>query len=136
MSPSHCITSDTSNAQPSHFQEANALYLTNDGASSFITLNYLEKLHAARFGSDKTLPEIDASTEVQLRSRFADSDETRVTTHRILYTARYDIIFIKHDWERPVQQCLTRLRSKQSRKQRHSSRRRRAHKQDGAQEGL
>ncbi|RSL62465.1 hypothetical protein CEP54_005691 [Fusarium duplospermum] len=129
-SPNHSITFDTNNiTKPS--QDANVLHLTNDGESSFIGLKYLQKL----YGSDKPLPEIDASTEVQLLSRFADTDETQVTTHRILYTARYDIIFIKSDWERSVQQCVARLRAKQSRKQRQSSRRRRhtrAHKHDGA----
>lgn len=142
-SPGHSVvTFDTSNnnntRQSSSPQDANVLHLTNDGESSFIGLGYLEKLHAAQSGPGEALPEIDAgTTEVQLRSRLGDADGGRVTTHRILRTARYDIIFIRHDWEGAVQQCLARrLRSKkQARRQRRSSsssstRRRRA--SDGA----
>ncbi|RSL77549.1 hypothetical protein CEP51_008988 [Fusarium floridanum] len=131
-SPNHIITFDTNTTNPSSpSQDAKVLHLTNDGSSSFIGLKYLQKL----YGSDNPLPEINASTEVQLLSRFADTDETQVTTHRILYTARYDIIFIKSDWERSMLQCAARMRAKQPRKQRQSTRRRRhtrAHKHDGA----
>ncbi|KAJ4234387.1 hypothetical protein NW759_001378 [Fusarium solani] len=111
-SPNHILTSDPSGTEPSyHSQNPKVLHLTNSGESSFIGLEYLQKLHAAQFGSDKALPEIDASTEVQLRSRFVGVDEAQVTTHRVLYAPQYDIIFIRHDWERPVQQCWARLNS-------------------------
>ncbi|EEU47311.1 uncharacterized protein NECHADRAFT_77619 [Fusarium vanettenii 77-13-4] len=100
-SPNHTITSNLTDTEPSyHSQNPNVLHLTNDGESSFIGLNYLQKLHADQFGPDKALPEIDASTEVQLLSRFANTDEAQVTTHRVL-----------HDWETPVQQCWMRMNS-------------------------
>ncbi|KAI8721948.1 hypothetical protein NCS52_00337500 [Fusarium sp. LHS14.1] len=135
-SPNHTITSNLTSTEPSYYsQNPKVLHLTNDGESSFIGLNYLQKLHADQFGPDKALPEIDANTEVQLLSRFADTDEAQITTHRVLYGPRYDIIFLRHDWETPVQQCWARMNSghksnkrsgqKKSRKQQQVAQRRR-----------
>ncbi|UPK91003.1 hypothetical protein LCI18_001938 [Fusarium solani-melongenae] len=133
-SSNQILTSD--NTDPSYYsQEPKVLHLNNSGESSFIGLEYLQNLHAAEFGSDKALPEIDPSTEVQLRSRFVGVDEAQVTTHRVLYAPQYDIIFIRHDWERLVQQCWARLNSEpksghQSKKKRSSQKK--PHKQHQA----
>lgn len=127
---------DPSEAEPSYFsQEPKVLHLTNSGDSSFIGLECLQNLYAAQLGSDKALPEIDASTEVQLRTRFVGVKEAQVTTHRVLFAPQYDIIFIRQDWEGPVQQYWTKLNSepksghKSSPKSNKRSSRKKQHKQ-------